>query len=70
MIFTDPAGAAVALMVMIALFTVVHYTSPPKAWGDVTQSLIYHQVCPAFLYGLPSPSLSLSPVGSQVPLTS
>ncbi|KAF9549616.1 hypothetical protein EC957_003152 [Mortierella hygrophila] len=26
------------------LFIWIHYWSPPKRWGDVTQSLIYHQV--------------------------
>ncbi|KAJ2755698.1 hypothetical protein IWQ56_006390, partial [Coemansia nantahalensis] len=36
--------AALASTVAVAvLFLHVHYTCPPKPWGDVTQSLIYHQ---------------------------
>jgi potassium/chloride transporter 9 len=30
--------------ILIAIFLVIHYTSPPKSWGDVSQNLIYHQV--------------------------
>jgi hypothetical protein len=69
MIFTDPGGAAVALMVMIALFIVVHYTSPPKAWGDVTQSLIYHQVrLDALFRKFEDPKYC--PLGSKIPTAS
>ena len=44
MAFTDATAAVVAIILMIVLFVVIHYTSEPKPWGDVTQSLIYHQV--------------------------
>lgn len=36
------ASSCVALLIM--LFLLIHYTCPPKSWGDVSQSLIYHQV--------------------------
>lgn len=44
MVYVDEEYSAVALVVMAVLFLTVHYASPPKAWGDVSQSLIYHQV--------------------------
>ncbi|KAJ2744946.1 hypothetical protein GGI20_002553 [Coemansia sp. BCRC 34301] len=43
MLFVDMASALVSTGVVILLFLYVHYTCPPKPWGDVTQSLIYHQ---------------------------
>ncbi|KAI8320028.1 hypothetical protein GQ54DRAFT_244249, partial [Martensiomyces pterosporus] len=43
MIFVDPISALISTAVVVVLFLYVHYTCPPKAWGDVTQSLIYHQ---------------------------
>ena len=30
--------------ILIIIFLIIHYTTPPKSWGDVSQSLIYHQV--------------------------
>ncbi|KAI1415244.1 amino acid permease-domain-containing protein [Hypoxylon sp. FL1857] len=44
MFFIDGTYAASAICVLIFLFLVIHYTSPPKHWGDVSQNLIYHQV--------------------------
>ncbi|RPA77250.1 hypothetical protein BJ508DRAFT_172299 [Ascobolus immersus RN42] len=44
MFLVDGASASGCVLVLIALFLLVHYTSPPKSWGDVSQSLIYHQV--------------------------
>ncbi|KAF2669612.1 hypothetical protein BT63DRAFT_425289 [Microthyrium microscopicum] len=44
MVFVDGTYALAALIAMTVLFTIIHYASPPKAWGDVSQSLIYHQV--------------------------
>ncbi|KAG2188271.1 hypothetical protein INT44_001024 [Umbelopsis vinacea] len=44
MIFVSPTLALSAFGVATALFIVIHYTSPPKSWGNITQSLIYHQV--------------------------
>ncbi|OTB07755.1 hypothetical protein M426DRAFT_317648 [Hypoxylon sp. CI-4A] len=44
MFFIDETYAAAAICVLIFLFLIIHYTSPPKHWGDVSQNLIYHQV--------------------------
>ncbi|EWC46247.1 hypothetical protein DRE_04418 [Drechslerella stenobrocha 248] len=44
MFFVDGIYASVCVLVLTFLFLVIHYTSPPKPWGDVSQSLIYHQV--------------------------
>jgi len=44
MYFVDGVYATVAAAFMCSLFLLIHYFCPPKAWGDVTQSLIYHQV--------------------------
>ncbi|KAI1104324.1 amino acid permease-domain-containing protein [Jackrogersella minutella] len=44
MFFIDGTYAAAAICVLIFLFLIIHYTSPPKHWGDVSQNLIYHQV--------------------------
>ncbi|KAJ2584904.1 hypothetical protein GGH95_000064 [Coemansia sp. RSA 1836] len=51
MLFVDMASALVSTGVVILLFLYVHYTCPPKPWGDVTQSLIYHQ-CRKFMLRL------------------
>ncbi|KAF6828160.1 cation chloride cotransporter [Colletotrichum musicola] len=44
MFFIDQTYAATAVCMVIFLFYLIHYLSPPKKWGDVSQSLIYHQV--------------------------
>lgn len=44
MFVVDGIYASVILAVMIGLFIIIHYITPPKSWGDVAQSLIYHQV--------------------------
>lgn len=44
MFFVDETYASVAVCVLILLFLLIHYLSPPKPWGDVSQNLIYHQV--------------------------
>lgn len=44
MFFVDGVYASACVSVLVFLFLLIHYTSPPKAWGDVSQSLIYHQV--------------------------
>ncbi|KAI9826521.1 MAG: hypothetical protein M1826_006622 [Phylliscum demangeonii] len=44
MFFVDRLYATGSVGMLIALFLLIHYTSPPKSWGDVSQSLIYHQV--------------------------
>ncbi|KAJ2356741.1 hypothetical protein GGF43_001884, partial [Coemansia sp. RSA 2618] len=43
MCVVDVVSALVSTGVVTVLFLYVHYTCVPKAWGDVTQSLIYHQ---------------------------
>ncbi|KAJ1653690.1 hypothetical protein IWQ61_006240, partial [Dispira simplex] len=43
-IVVNPLAGSLSLFIMYILFILIHYTTPPKAWGDVTQSLIYHQV--------------------------
>ncbi|SPN98877.1 related to na+/k+/2cl- cotransporter [Cephalotrichum gorgonifer] len=44
MFFIDDTYAAAAICLLIFLFLLIHYLSPPKRWGDVSQNLIYHQV--------------------------
>lgn len=45
MFFVDADAAAVSIGILVLLFLVIHYTTPPKAWGsDVTSGLVYHQV--------------------------
>ncbi|KAJ2664548.1 hypothetical protein IWW48_000801 [Coemansia sp. RSA 1200] len=51
MLFVDALSALASTAVVVLLFAYVHYTCPPKPWGDVTQSLIYHQ-CRKFMLRL------------------
>ncbi|KAK9457190.1 amino acid permease-domain-containing protein [Dipodascopsis uninucleata] len=44
MFVVDGIYASVVIAVLIGLFIVIHYVTPPKSWGDVSQTLIYHQV--------------------------
>ncbi|CAJ2508193.1 Uu.00g093790.m01.CDS01 [Anthostomella pinea] len=44
MFFIDETEAASAICLLVFLFLLIHYMSPPKHWGDVSQNLIYHQV--------------------------
>lgn len=44
MFFVDGVYATGCVVALVLLFVLIHYSSPPKAWGDVSQSLIYHQV--------------------------
>lgn len=44
MFYVDTIYASIALVFSIVMFSFIHFVAPPKAWGDVTQSLIYHQV--------------------------
>lgn len=44
MFFVDGVYASACVAVLIIIFLLIHYTTPPKSWGDVSQSLIYHQV--------------------------
>lgn len=44
MFIVDGYVASALLLGMVVLFLIIHYFCPPKPWGDVSQSLIYHQV--------------------------
>jgi potassium/chloride transporter 9 len=44
MFFVDGLYATGCVGIIVMIFLIIHYTSPPKSWGDVSQSLIYHQV--------------------------
>jgi potassium/chloride transporter 9 len=44
MFFVDGLYATGCVAILIIIFLIIHYSSPPKSWGDVSQSLIYHQV--------------------------
>ncbi|KAK9466621.1 amino acid permease-domain-containing protein [Lipomyces arxii] len=44
MFVVDGIYASIIIAVLIGLFLIIHYVAPPKSWGDVSQSLIYHQV--------------------------
>ncbi|KAK9331982.1 amino acid permease-domain-containing protein [Lipomyces starkeyi] len=44
MFVVDGIYASIIIGVLIGLFIIIHYVTPPKTWGDVSQSLIYHQV--------------------------
>jgi potassium/chloride transporter 9 len=44
MFFMHETYAATAVCLLVMLFVLIHYLSPPKHWGDVSQNLIYHQV--------------------------
>ncbi|ONH67703.1 Vacuolar cation-chloride cotransporter 1 [Cyberlindnera fabianii] len=44
MFIVDGISATLVVIFLTALFLFIHYVCPPKPWGDVSQSLIYHQV--------------------------
>ncbi|KAI9700593.1 MAG: hypothetical protein M1820_006747 [Bogoriella megaspora] len=44
MFYVDGIFASGSVLVVIVIFLLIHYLTPPKSWGDVSQSLIYHQV--------------------------
>ncbi|EKG14813.1 hypothetical protein MPH_08088 [Macrophomina phaseolina MS6] len=44
MFFVDGLSASGCVAILVLIFLIIHYTTPPKPWGDVSQSLIYHQV--------------------------
>lgn len=44
MFVVDGVYASACVALLMVLFLLIHYTAPPKPWGDVSQSLIYHQV--------------------------
>ncbi|ODV88236.1 hypothetical protein CANARDRAFT_228981 [[Candida] arabinofermentans NRRL YB-2248] len=44
MFIVDGISASLIFIMLMFLILCIHYVSPPKQWGDVSQSLIYHQV--------------------------
>lgn len=44
MFVVDGFSASIVMATLVLLILVIHFLSPPKSWGDVSQSLIYHQV--------------------------
>ena len=44
MFIVDGMSACVIITVLAMMMICIHFVSPPKSWGDVSQSLIYHQV--------------------------
>lgn len=44
MFVVDGLSASAVILGMTILFIMIHYLCPPKPWGDVSQTLIYHQV--------------------------
>lgn len=44
MFFVDGLYATGCVGILVIIFLIIHYTSAPKSWGDVSQNLIYHQV--------------------------
>ncbi|KAM3159718.1 Transmembrane amino acid transporter protein [Lachancea thermotolerans] len=44
MFIVDMISAAVVILTISTIFVVIHFFSPPKPWGDVSQNIIYHQV--------------------------
>lgn len=44
MIYLNALYAAVSLLVLASIFFYLYVSGSPKAWGDISQALIYHQV--------------------------
>lgn len=44
MFIVDGLSASMIITSLFILIIVIHYVCPPKSWGDVSQTLIYHQV--------------------------
>ncbi|KAM0163387.1 hypothetical protein ACHAPG_001311 [Botrytis cinerea] len=44
MFFVDGLYATGCVGMLLLLFLLIHYSVEPKSWGDVSQSLIYHQI--------------------------
>jgi potassium/chloride transporter 9 len=45
MFLVNALAAGLAIGAGIILFVVVSVIGPPTHWGEVSQGLIYHQVC-------------------------
>lgn len=44
MFIVDGISASMIIFCLLFLIITIHYVCPPKSWGDVSQTLIYHQV--------------------------
>ncbi|RMZ82821.1 hypothetical protein DV737_g1924, partial [Chaetothyriales sp. CBS 132003] len=44
MFFVDGISASGSVCILLLLIAVIHYTTPPKPWGSISEVLIYHQV--------------------------
>lgn len=44
MFIVDGLSAGMIVLCLLLLIFFIHYVCPPKSWGDVSQTLIYHQV--------------------------
>jgi solute carrier family 12 (potassium/chloride transporters), member 9 len=44
MFFVDGLSASGSICILLLLIAVIHYTTPPKPWGSISEVLIYHQV--------------------------
>ncbi|CAH6723945.1 vacuolar cation-chloride cotransporter 1 [[Candida] jaroonii] len=44
MFIVDGMSASMVIIVLFSLIMVIHYTTPPSKFGDISQLLIYHQV--------------------------
>lgn len=44
MFIVDGVWASIVMIIFLFLIVLIHYISPPKTWGDVSQAIIYHQV--------------------------
>ncbi|PQE12323.1 cation chloride cotransporter protein [Rutstroemia sp. NJR-2017a BVV2] len=44
MFFVDGSYATGCVGILLLIFLLIHYSVEPKSWGDVSQSLIYHQI--------------------------
>eukprot|EP00164_Ancoracysta_twista_P020204 GFYU01035991.1.p1 GENE.GFYU01035991.1~~GFYU01035991.1.p1 ORF type:complete len:478 (-),score=110.11 GFYU01035991.1:504-1937(-) len=44
MITLDPVRAFVCILLFVAMFVYIQWSSPPNQWGGVSQAIIFHQV--------------------------
>lgn len=44
MFFVDGIAASGSVCILLVLIVGIHYTTPPKPWGSISEVLIYHQV--------------------------
>lgn len=44
MFIVDGMSASMVIIILFSLIMVIHYTTPPSKFGDISQLLIYHQV--------------------------